>query len=74
MLSMTDAVVLWDWALGLPREWRFVSAVGFMGGENSDHSLLLLDMDDTLDTCQDRIFVLSVSVSFPDAPFGMNRL
>ena len=21
----TDAVVLWDWAISLPREWRFVS-------------------------------------------------
>jgi Family of unknown function (DUF6533) len=35
-LSLTDAVVIWDWVTSLPREWRFVNSKVLTSGAFSD--------------------------------------
>ena len=63
-VSSTDAVVVWDWALSLPREWRFVRTISACLNPGPSHHLA--DMAYAVDTSQARVPVLPVSRSNGD--------
>ena len=52
-----DAVVLWDWIISIPREWRFVC---FLLSPATSPLTTPLDLEDHLDSGQSCIPLLSV--------------
>jgi hypothetical protein len=57
-----DAVVLWDWVISLPREWRFVRSSTINIHES--YIFYLSGLENSLDTGQGCLPVLPVRLTF----------